>query len=48
MAIEGKRKYRLVGTVSSTLGVVMPLLADWTGIHQYNILISWPTVKPKW
>lgn len=45
MAIEGRRKYRLVGTVFSVIGVVMLLLAGWTGSRQYNILKSWPTVE---
>jgi len=45
MAIEGSRKHRLVGTVFSIIGVVMLLLAGWTGRRQYNILKSWPTVE---
>ncbi|MBI4164827.1 MAG: DUF3592 domain-containing protein [Acidobacteria bacterium] len=45
MAIEGKRKFKLVGTVFSITGVVMVSLAGWTGIRQYHILKSWPNVE---
>jgi hypothetical protein len=45
MAIEGKRKHKLVGSIFSIIGVVMLLLAGWTGHRQYSILKTWPSVE---
>ena len=45
MAIEGKRRLKLIGTIFAIIGVVLLLLAGWAGRRQYRILKSWPSVE---